>query len=119
MRAILLTLFLAVLGCESKQVETVPDDMVGVWETSSKRYADRTFTLTESTIRFGTGDGQAVTHPILRVERHSGSRYTIHYENDDEQEYSLSVFHEPNNGTVRFEHQMKVVWKKRPEPELD
>ena len=107
----------AVIGFQCKQAATVPDSLVGVWETAAPRYADRFFEIKKNHIIFGTGEGNFDVQRIKSIEETGGAKstaYTIHYANPGEPEHELSFYYEPDgNGIVRFKNQHQIKWTKR------
>jgi hypothetical protein len=95
---------------------TVPDDLIGVWKTSTPQYEDRFFEIKKDEIIFGTGEGNSDTHRINNIEmekiRGVESRlYTIHYKNLEGQECKFSFYYDPTKrGVIRFKNQEKMVW---------
>jgi hypothetical protein len=55
---------------------TVPEDLIGVWETKSPAYADRFFEIQAKEIIFGTGEGRFDVYPItkIRIEKEKESK---------------------------------------------
>jgi hypothetical protein len=108
----LMTFF--VFQCGKKP--TVPDDLIGVWKTSTPEYEDRFFEIKKDEIIFGTGEGNVDTHRISNIEMEKvrgaeSSLYTIHYKNLEGQEYKFSFYFDPiKHGLIRFKNQDKMVW---------
>ena len=46
---------------------TVPEDLIGVWETTSPAYADRFFEIKAKEIIFGTGEEKFDAYPITKI----------------------------------------------------
>jgi len=68
----------------SRPSATIPEEMIGVWETRGERFADRTFEISTSTVLFRTGTGESdfTFHEIDAVERDQGPdgmEYTFTY----------------------------------------
>jgi hypothetical protein len=97
---------------------TVPENLIGVWETTSPTYADRFFEITSGEVIFGTGEHTSDTYPIakIRMEKDPTGRalYVICYKNVEGQEYKFSFYHDPaNRGSIKFKNQQEMVWTKR------
>lgn len=117
----LLVLFLSVVvvglvgSFMAPRSATIPDELVGVWNTEASRYADRAFQISKAMLVFHTGDGGFTAHPITRVrtqEEDSGrTLYTVEYEADDAV-YEFSFFYLPTTGAIRFRNQQQLVWTK-------
>ena len=87
---------------------------LGVWETSAPKYKDRFLKITESTISFGTGDGNAnefiVGRVIKKVEAEK-TVYTILYREPEGIEFKLAFYYNPkNNGVIRLKNQPEIEW---------
>ncbi len=59
---ILVALCATFLGCSFHRVVSMPEDLIGVWKTAEKKYADRYFELNADRVIFSTG-GWGVTAP--------------------------------------------------------
>ena len=44
--------------CQCGKKTAVPDDLIGVWETTAPTYADRFFEIKTDEVIFGTGEGK-------------------------------------------------------------
>ena len=53
---LVLAIFVSFFGCQSKGPATVPDELLGVWETSAPKYEDSFFRLTKDTLTFANRD---------------------------------------------------------------
>ena len=98
---------------------TVPEDLIGVWETKSPAYADRFFEIKSNEILFGTGEGKFDTYPItkIRIEKDRQEQKTLYlicYKNMDGKVYKFFFYYDPaNQGTIRFKNQREMVWGKK------
>jgi len=101
---------------------TVPEDLFGVWETTSPSYADRPFEITPREVIFGTGENTFDTYRIskIKIEKDPQERNTLYiicYKNIERQEYKFSFYYDPaNQGTIRFKNQKEMVWTKKTLP---
>jgi hypothetical protein len=99
---------------------TVPEDLIGVWETTTPSYADRPFEIRTKELIFGIGEGKFDTYPITKMKikkdlREQTPLYIICYKNMTGQEYKFSFYYDPiNQGTIRFKNQKEMVWTKQP-----
>ncbi len=109
---------LAVLQCGGKV--TIPEDLIGVWETKTPSYADRPFEITAREIIFGIGEDKFNTYPItkMKIEKDVKEQMPLHticYKNESGQEYKFSFYYDPaNQGTIRFKNHKEMVWTKKP-----
>jgi hypothetical protein len=101
---------------------TVPEELIGVWETTSPDYADRPFEIRTKEVIFGTGEDKFNTYPITKMKiekdlKEQKTLYIICHKNTTGQEYKFSFYYDPTNqGTIRFKNQKEMVWTKKPLP---
>jgi hypothetical protein len=110
---LLLTVVLLRWGCEEDG--TTPANLVGTWETTDPKFADRSFALTETTIAFGSGEGGETVHRIAKVARGGAgaeATVTFHYLDGEGEKWTLRVRHAPGNGDAIRIQNSKAVWKK-------
>jgi len=106
--------------CQCGRKTTIPDDLIGVWETTAPDYADHPFEIKTDEVLFGTGEEKFDTYPItkMKIEKDPLEQMTLHiiyYKNITGQEYKFSFYYDPaNQGTIRFKNQKEMVWTKRP-----
>ena len=110
---------MVLLVCQCGKKTAVPDDLIGVWETTAPTYADRFFEIKTDEVIFGTGEGKFDTYPITKVKMEKNREeqktlYIIFYKNTARQEYKFSFHYDPNQGTIRFKNQKQMVWTKKP-----
>jgi len=117
----IIIIYLMVLSvCQCGRKTTVPDDLIGVWETTAPTYADRFFEIKTDEIIFGTVEGSFDTYPITKIKIEKDpveqkTLYIICYKNTAGQEYKFSFYYDPaNQGTIRFKNQQEMVWAKKP-----
>ena len=105
--------------CQCGKKATVPDELIGVWETTAPDYADHPFEIKTNEVMFGTGEGKFDTYPITRIKiekdlKEQKTLYIICYKNTAGQEYKFSFYYDPaNQGTIRFKNQKEMVWTKK------
>jgi hypothetical protein len=113
-----LVLLIMGLGCQSGQTTNIPDDMVGVWETSASKYKDRFLEIKKDVLIFGTGDGDQTIQSIQKVKADRQDQkdlYTVYYLDDDGGEYSFSFFYDPIGGVIKLKNQEEIEWRKNSE----
>ncbi len=115
----LLIFLIIILGCESKKIARVPDNLIGVWGTSDPTYADRTFEITRNEIIFQTGENTFDTYSIKSIEMEKGfpgvenDLYTINYINKEGLKYKFSFYYNPaGQGEIRYKNQRQIAWTK-------
>jgi hypothetical protein len=98
---------------------TVPEDLIGVWETTSPAYADRFFEIKAKEIIFGTGEERFDAYPItkIRIEKDDQKQKTLYlicYKNIEGKVYKFFFYYDPaKQGTIRFKNQKEMVWTKK------
>ena len=101
-------------GCRGALLESVPDELVGVWKTTSPRYEDRFFEISEDLIVLGTGGRNTEAHRILSIrEALEDERllYAISYESAEGEEYGFFFYYDPaGSGVIRFKNQQNMAW---------
>ncbi len=101
----------------------MPEDLIGVWRTADKKYADRHFELNADRVIFSTGGWGVTAHPIDRMEEHSENGrtfYIIYYSTDDEGgESQFSFYYDPVQDVIRFKNQEQMEWVKWNEESID
>ncbi len=103
------------LGCSFYRVVSMPEDLIGVWKTAEKRYADRYFELREDRVIFSTGGWGVTAHPIDRIEEHSENGkilYIIYHPNVEGDEAPFSFYYDPVRSVIRFKNQEQFEWVK-------
>jgi hypothetical protein len=94
----------------------IPAELQGTWETSEAAHADRFFELSMISVAFGTGNGGVSTGFVKKVDvlaSQDENEYTIDYDTDAGMQRVVLVYR-PQNGTLHFKNQDKLIWKKRP-----
>lgn len=82
-------------GCDA-ELEPPPDEILGVWSTEASSHAGRTFEISKSMIRFGTGEYSApATFSVIGVERGESINgeevFVIHHRESDGSESETRV----------------------------
>jgi len=120
-RVCIIIIYLMVLAaCQGGGKATVPDELIGVWETTAPDYADRPFEIKADEVIFVTGEESSDTYPITKIKIEKSREelktlYIICYKVSARQEYKFSFYYDPaNQGTIRFKNQNEMVWTKKP-----
>lgn len=110
---------IALLSCRQPPV-TVPNDLIGAWETADRRYAGRYLEITKTSIVFGTGEEDSVVYTLTGMEKtRDGDTeiYTLRYTNPEGLVYVLPLsFDAAETGVIRFRHQREIAWMKHAPP---
>ncbi len=104
------------LGCVPEREIIVPDKLVGLWATSTPKYADRYFEFTKKTIIFRVGEEDIGIHKIKDFEKFRDGEetwYTFTYLNLGEK-YKLSFSYDPaDNGVIAIANQNGIQWVRK------
>ncbi len=101
------------LGCGRGGYEFVPEQLVGIWETSHDKYSDRIFELRTDQIIFGTGEDTFALHRVVNVQEtqeDASALYTVYYLGSDGDEYQFSFYYELARDAIRFKNQKRIEW---------
>ncbi len=106
-------------GCGEKG--TIPDELIGEWQTTEPKYEGCYFEVTKLTVAFKPKDAEIYSNIITNVKGEEDPNeehilYTIFYKDESGKIYQLSLYYYPEiNGAVRFKNQTEIVWiRKRP-----
>lgn len=108
-------ILITLLGCQLENNKTLPDNLVGVWETSEAKYKDRFMEFKKDVVIFGTGDGNQTIHPIRKIKavrRDEKNLYTVYYLGQEGGEYSFSFLYDPRGDVITLKNQNEIEWKK-------
>lgn len=101
-------------GCGEKG--TIPNELIGEWQTSEPKYEGCYFEVTELTVAFKPKSAEIYSNIITNIKREEDPNeehilYTIFYKDESGKIYKLSLYYYPEeNGTVRFKNQTEIVW---------
>ena len=107
------TAFLA--GCNVSS--TIPEGLVGVWQTDAAESADVTFDFSRERIVISSGMG-AIEYTVEKVEADKGhlydtTLYSIYYLDRDGETNLMRLLYSPQEGgVVRFKSDQDTVWRK-------
>jgi hypothetical protein len=110
--------FALLLGYSCSRDNTLSDEMMGIWKTSSFQYMDTYFKLKKNQIIFKTKTGDINVHPITKIKRQKIAKdewvlYTIYYRNNEMQKVEFPFYyHTLDDGKILFKNQKNVVWRK-------
>jgi len=96
--------------------QSLSPELIGSWETSAGKYADRTLRLSEIAIAFEQGPQKGfATYPITGVlsrrDADGALVYTVTYHNDGVAR-EFSFIHQPVTNTITLTNQPQIVWQK-------
>ncbi len=114
---LLLYLVLAVyLSACSPEPSSMPESLIGVWKTKTRKYRDRSFELQPDKVIFETGKETSDTNIVLGVETHDEKGrllYDIGYLSSDGLEHTFSFYYDPMaGGVIALKNQSGIVWRK-------
>ncbi len=111
---IVVALCATVWGC-SHRVESLPEELHGVWKTADKRYANRYYELNADQLILSTGGRGVTAHPIDRIEKHNENGqtlYIIYYPTEEGDPSQLSFYYDSIQSVIRFKNQAQFEWVK-------
>jgi hypothetical protein len=115
---IFLAIFMSLLACQARE-QTIPYELLGVWETSEPKYKDCFFEIGEDTIIFlnkALPEPSIDSNIISRTEIASEdgeTLYTIYYNKIGEEVYQFSFYYYQHDGSsIRFKNQKDIEWQK-------
>ena len=103
----------ALAGCQRGGYDFVPENLVGVWETTHEKYSDRIFELRTDEIIFGPGGDSFARHSVVNVQEFEGDDgllYTVYYLGSEGAEYQFAFYYDPTRDTIRFKNQATFEW---------
>jgi len=115
---VMVIVFLAALsGCQFFQNDDVPEELLGVWKTSSPRYEDCSLKLDSDWVIFQNGLNTLNMNRITTVKETTEDNktlYHIYYKDMKGQEYTLSFYYlqKADRDLIRFQHQTEIAWLK-------
>lgn len=113
-----LAISIFMLGCQPREDETLPPELMGVWTSAAPRFKNDTLELSKENIVFTSGEFQdfIIVNFIVKVEKRPERNhvsYTIHSENIEGQKYKFSFYYYPEKGNViRLKNQLEFAWRK-------
>ncbi len=113
-------IIIALLGGNNCKKElVVPDELLGVWETSEPKYEGCYFEVTSEDIIFKDIEEDINFYKITEIETEQDPdedfiTYVIKYTDLEGLPFELSVLYFPKEeGMIRFKHQNHFFWVKR------
>jgi hypothetical protein len=110
------------LGCSSNEIENLPQEVLGRWETEAPKFAGFSFELGEKTITFYDLNAEegievyVIKKRTKELDRDGKALYGVHYKNDEGLELKHAFYYDPSEGgKIRLKNQESVVWTRVPE----
>jgi hypothetical protein len=95
--------------------DSVPDHLIGTWQTSTATHAGSTIEITKHLLVFSSvrgGDVRARIIAFKSVLDRSQTVYQLSYQDQYKNEYQLHLLYDPvDGGTVRLKNQPQIIWK--------
>jgi len=100
--------------------QSLSPQLIGSWETSARKYADRTLQLSDGEIAFQQSpENGFASYPITGVTSRRDADgaliYVVTYDNDG-MTHQFSFIHQPVANTITLKNQPRVVWRKTEDP---
>ena len=113
-------IILALLGGNScKKEMVIPDELIGVWETSEPKYEGCYFEVTKDEIIIKDIEENLNFYKITKIEAEKDPSeefitYVITYIDLEERDYEFPILYFPGEeGAIRWKNQTNIVWTKR------
>ncbi len=103
-------------GCN--RGSTIPEGLVGVWQTDAEESADVTFDFSRERIVISSDMG-VFEYTVEKVEADKGhmyntTLYSVYYLDRDGETNLMKLLYSPEEGgTIRFKSEQDKVWRKR------
>jgi len=117
-RIVAVFIFLLYLhGCG--KIKSIPEELLGVWETSDPRYAETYFEFGLNMLSFKDKEGNITDHMITSIKRkktegNNWLEYKIKYKNKETKEIEFSFYYDPTDkGSLRLKNQELIVWQRK------
>ena len=114
---LVVSLVLAVgLSACTSDPSSMPDSLIGVWKTNTRKYRDRSFEIQPDKVIFETGKETVDTNILLGIaaqDEDGRLLYDIDYLSSDGLEHTFSFYYEPRGeGAIALKNQSGMIWKK-------
>ena len=105
-------------GCQDSMERSVPMHLIGVWETSHRRYSDCLLEITPEQIIFQSPAMEMSINFIRGIETTPVGQktlYDIHYQNREGGDFTLSIYYSRINeqDVIQFKHQSDLQWRRK------
>ena len=119
LRWILIVVFtiISFLGCSSNKLDTLPQELLGQWETTASKYKGFSFELTKESIIFTDLNAENKTEVYViekrtkDVDKDNNAVYTVFYENKEGLEFKFALYYDPaEGGKIKLKNQKGIVW---------
>jgi hypothetical protein len=113
---------LTIFGCSSNEIDNLPQEMLGHWETETPKFAGFTFELSEESLTFtdlnaeNRIESNTIKKRTKELDNKDNTFYVIHYENEEGLELRFAFYYDPSGGgRIRLKNQKATVWTRVPE----
>ncbi len=111
--------FIALVGCQFWNARSVPEELLGTWATSARKYAESSLEFTDESIIFKSGPKYVDVNDIAKIEKvpeEGRTLYNVFYEGAEGGKCKLSLYRYDRGekqGIIRFKNQREVYWTKK------
>ncbi len=105
------------LGCSSNEIENLPQEVLGRWETETPKYAGFSFELSKETITFtdlnaeNRIESNIIEKRTKELDNENNIFYVVHYENEEGLALKFAFYYDPSGGgKIRLKNQKTTVW---------
>jgi hypothetical protein len=109
--------FIISLGCSSNEIENLPGELLGQWETTAPKFKGFSFELSNQGITFTdlNAENEVTYYRIQKRTKNLDPKnnvyYTVYYENEEELEFKFAFYYDPSGGgKIRLKNQKSIVW---------
>jgi hypothetical protein len=114
----LFCLSIALIGCNPHEIEAVPDELVGEWQTTAIKFEGFTFEITPKTLIFDDSnaeDGRAgyLISKIERLYENHKILFTIHHRDEEGLKFKFSFYYDAaDGGKITLKNQQRFLWRR-------
>jgi hypothetical protein len=118
-RWILIVIFtiISFLGCSSNKLDSLPQELLGRWETTASKYKGFSFELTKEFIIFTdlNAENRPEVYTIEKrtkdIDKDNNAVYAVFYKNNEGLELKFALYYDPaEGGKIILKNQKGTVW---------
>ena len=113
--------FLTSLGCSSNEIENLPRELLGHWETNAPKFNGFSFELSKEALSFTDLNAEnGIEFYIIQkrtkdLDKKNNVYYTVYYENKEGLEFKFALYYDlSGGGKIILKNQKAIVWTRVP-----